>query len=51
MTSLGPAACRANIDYYANIEDRLYLELLEAQKNKEYWELQLELQQKDYDNT
>jgi len=51
MTTLGPAACRANIDYYANIENRLYLELLEAQKEKEYWELQLELQHEQNDNT
>ena len=51
MTPLGPAACRANVNYYTNIEDRLYIELLEAQKDKEYWELQLELQQEQNDNT
>jgi hypothetical protein len=51
MTTLGPAACRANVNYYTNIEDRLYLELLEAQKDKEYWELQLLLQHEKNDNT
>jgi hypothetical protein len=51
MTTLGPAACRANVNYYTNIEERLLTDLLDAQSQKEYWELQLLLQQEQNDNT
>jgi len=41
MKHIGPAGITANISYYASIEQRLEHDLMEARKQREFWQLKL----------
>jgi hypothetical protein len=41
MNEIGPAGITAKINYYASIEEQLELDLLEARKEREFWQLEL----------